>query len=138
LVFSDESETWTSYDDYSSYDDDDEELQSQIELIQEQMSQRNRFPKSLVLMLPVELVGSISLPVLPVLTYFTVIVWVILYDGHTSSSKLSLFVNLRRDVKKIHLLTATSFSGLNSFLLDPKWLSENQPRLYCSVIHLTD
>ena len=76
-MFSDESETWTSYDDYSSYDDDDEELQSQIELIQEQMSQRNRFPKSLVLMLPVELVGSISLPVLPVLsvlTYFTVIV----------------------------------------------------------------
>ena len=47
-MFSDESETWTSYDDYSSYDDDDEELQSQIELIQEQMSQRNRFPKSLV------------------------------------------------------------------------------------------
>ena len=44
-MFSDESETWTSYDDYSSYDDDDEELQSQIELIQEQMSQRNRFPK---------------------------------------------------------------------------------------------
>ena len=43
MVFSDESETWTSYDDYSSYDDDDEELQSQIELIQEQMSQRNRF-----------------------------------------------------------------------------------------------
>ena len=42
-MFSDESETWTSYDDYSSYDDDDEELQSQIELIQEQMSQRNRF-----------------------------------------------------------------------------------------------
>lgn len=73
-MFSDESETWTSYDDYSSYDDDDEELQSQIELIQEQMSQRNRFPKSLVLMLPVELVGSISLPVLPVLTYLTVIV----------------------------------------------------------------
>ena len=73
-MFSDESETWTSYDDYSSYDDDDEELQSQIELIQEQMSQRNRFPKSLVLMLPVELVGSISLPVLPVLTYLTAIV----------------------------------------------------------------
>ena len=71
-MFSDESETWTSYDDYSSYDDDDEELQSQIELIQEQMSQRNRFSKSLVLMLPVELVGSISLPVLPVLTYLTV------------------------------------------------------------------
>ena len=43
MAFSDESETWTSYDDYSSYDDDDEELQSQIELIQEQMSQRNRF-----------------------------------------------------------------------------------------------
>ena len=41
-MFSDESETWTSYDDYSSYDDDDEELQSQIELIQEQISQRNR------------------------------------------------------------------------------------------------
>jgi len=40
---SDESETWTSYDDYSSYDDDDEELQSQIELIQEQMSQSSRF-----------------------------------------------------------------------------------------------
>ena len=41
-MFSDESETGTSYDDYSSYDDDDEELQSQIELIQEQISQRNR------------------------------------------------------------------------------------------------
>lgn len=40
---SDESETWTSYDDYSSYEDDDEELQSQIELIQEQMSQSSRF-----------------------------------------------------------------------------------------------
>ncbi len=47
MVLSDESETWTSYDDYSSYEDDDEELQSQIELIQEQMSQRNRFPEPL-------------------------------------------------------------------------------------------
>jgi hypothetical protein len=38
---SDKSETWTSYDDYSSYDDEDE-LESQIELIQEQMSQSGR------------------------------------------------------------------------------------------------
>ena len=94
-MFSDESETWTSYDDYSSYDDDDEELQSQIELIQEQMSQRNRFPKSLVLMLPVELVGSISLPVLLAQS------GTVELNRHTPSSKLSLAVNLRRDVHKL-------------------------------------
>ena len=116
-MFSDESETWTSYDDYSSYDDDDEELQSQIELIQEQMSQRNRFPK-----IPrINASGWAGwLNITSGTSGIDLLNHSMSHDGLTSSSKLSLFVNLRRDVQKNSPFNRDEFEWFKFFFTWPK------------------